>query len=337
MKLTAAAISAVAIAGVVFFGAAFALVGQQGSASTNNAYVRGDITPVSPRVAGQVVEVGVTDNQAVKAGDILLRVDDADYRARVAQAQATLQAKIAALGALDSRVSLQGAVIQQAGASLLGARAESTRTDSDLSRTTQLMKAGWVSAARTEQVTADRQKADAKVAEARANLAAADRQVGVIESQRPQLLADVEAARAALRLAQIDLDSTVIRAPVDGWVGERQARVGQYVRPGSLLIAVVSRDVWVVANFKETQVSRMAPGSTVSITTDSAPGQRFRGRVDSLSPASGAQFALLPPDNATGNFTRIVQRIPVRVTLEPGQPGLAALRPGMSANVSVKG
>ena len=159
--------------------------------------------------------------------------------------------------------------------------------------------------------------------------------MSVLETQRPQLEADIDAAVAALKLAEIDLENTLVRSPSDGWVGERQARVGQYVRPGTLLIAVIPQDFWVVANFKETQIPAMQSGDGVAISIDGIPGIDFMGHVESLSPASGAQFALLPPDNATGNFTRIVQRIPVKITFDPNQPGLDRLRPGMSAVVSL--
>ncbi len=157
----------------------------------------------------------------------------------------------------------------------------------------------------------------------------------MLESQRPQLQADIDAAAATLRLAQIDLDDTVVRAPADGRVGERQAKPGQYVRPGTLVMAIVPQDVWVVANFKETQIPDVHIGDEVTIAVDGVRGVRFAGRVESFSPASGAKFALLPPDNATGNFTRIVQRIPVKITLLPGQPSLDDLRPGMSAVVKL--
>nr|WP_287259591.1 HlyD family secretion protein [Mesorhizobium sp.] len=173
------------------------------------------------------------------------------------------------------------------------------------------------------------------MAEAQANLAAARQQMHVLETQRPQLDADIAAAAAALTLAEIELASAVVRSPADGWVGERQARVGQYVRAGTLLVAVVPRNFWVVANFKETQIPALRIGDSVAISIDAIPGREFRGRVESFSPASGAQFALLPPDNATGNFTRIVQRIPVKITLDAGQPDLDRLRPGMSAVVAL--
>ncbi|MGO4287324.1 HlyD family secretion protein [Bosea sp. TAB14] len=342
MKLVTASLAGLAVSAGVFAVAATTVVPARLMASwtsnaTDNAYVRGDLTPLSPKIAGYIVAVGISDNQAVKAGDILFRIDDADYRARVEQARATLDGRRAAVGNLDSRLDLQRSVIQQMTAALQGADAASDRLKRDLHRANDLSSQGWASKAREDQAQADSLQADAKVAEAKANLAAAQSQIRVLESQRPQLIADIEAGGAALRLAAIDLESTVIRSPADGWVGERQARIGQYVRAGTLLVAFIARDVWVVANFKETQLPGITPGALASIFIDGAPGVEFVGHIESLSPASGAQFALLPPDNATGNFTRIVQRIPVRVAFATGQSGMTALRPGMSAIVSLKG
>lgn len=337
MKLSTAAIFGVIIASAATAGAAYGFIGSKTKTSTDNAYVRGDVTPISAKVSGYIVEVAIHDNQEVKAHDVLFRIDDVDFKAKVAQARAALDSRKAAVVNLDSRLLLQRASIQQAQASLLGVTAEADRSARDLSRTQELNRGGWASQARSEQVLSSSQQAAAKVGEAEANVAAANRQIQVIESQRPQLLADIEAAEAALRLSQFDLDGTVVRAPVDGWVGERQARLGQYVRPGSLLVPLVSRDIWVVANFKETQLPHMRVGSSVIVSADGVPGVSFRGHVESLSPASGAQFALLPPDNATGNFTRIVQRIPVRIAFEDGQQDLDQLRPGMSAVVTTDG
>jgi membrane fusion protein (multidrug efflux system) len=216
---------------------------------------------------------------------------------------------------------------------LNGATANADRASRDFARVRSLTESGWSSHARRDQSEADHLQAQAKVGEATADLNAARRQLDVLESQRPQLVADIEAAAASLRLAQIDLDDTVVRAPTDGRVGERQGKPGQYVRPGTLVLAVMPNDVWVVANFKETQIPDLHVGDTVTVSVDAVRGERFKGRIDSFAPASGAKFALLPPDNATGNFTRIVQRIPVKITLLPGQPELDDLRPGMSAIV----
>lgn len=338
MKLLSAGLSSLVIAGAVFAVAATSI--QPGrwltvlrSTSTDNAYVRGDVTPISPKVNGYIIEAAVRDNQAVKAGDILFRIDDRDYRARVDEAAAGVAMQHALLANLTSRIDLQRAVIEQAIAALQGAEADANRAARDFARTQELSKGGWASQSISDQTEADHLRARAKIAESQANLAAARQQMEVLETQRPQLEAEIAAAAAALTLAEIELESTVVRSPADGWVGERQARVGQYVRAGTLLVAVVLQESWVVANFKETQIAGLRIGDSMAISIDGIPGREFMGRVESLSPASGALFALLPPDNATGNFTRIVQRIPVKITFDPEQPDLDRLRPGMSAVV----
>lgn len=338
MRLLSAGLSGLLVTGVVFVAAATSI--QPGrwltvlrSTSTDNAYVRGDVTPISPKVSGYIIDVAVRDNQAVKAGDILFRIDDRDYRARVDQAAAGVAMHRALLANLTSRIDLQRAVVEQAIAALQGADADANRAARDFARTRELSKGGWASQSISDQTEADHLRARAKIAEARANLAAARQQTEVLETQRPQVEADIAAAAAALALAEIELESTVVRSPADGWVAERQARVGQYVRAGTLLVAVIPQDSWVVANFKETQIAGLRIGDSMTITIDAIPGTEFTGRVESLSPATGAQFALLPPDNATGNFTRIVQRIPVKITFDPGQADLDRLRPGMSAVV----
>jgi membrane fusion protein (multidrug efflux system) len=333
VTLSRSAIIALIVAVLVFVGTGYALVGASPASGTDNAYVRADVTPVSTKVAGLVAEVRVADNQEVKAGDVLFRIDDRDYRARVDEAKATLAARRAAILSLDRSLALQRAAVDQAGAGVDGSSAEAARARRELARIAVLRSQGWVTRARGDEAEAASEKAVAEVAGARASLVASRRQIAVIEAQRPQLLADIDAAEAALRLAEIDLDSTIIRAPTDGRVAERQARKGQYVRPGTQLIALVARNVWIVANFKETELRGMRAGEPVSVVADALPGRTFAGAVESLSPASGAQFALLPPDNATGNFTRIVQRIPIKIALRLGQPGQAELRPGMSARV----
>jgi DHA2 family multidrug resistance protein len=342
MKLFTAGLGSLALAGTVFAVAATSMVPGRWitalhSTSTDNAYVHGDVTPISPKINGYIAEVAIRDNQAVRAGDVLFRIDDRDYRARVDQATAAVATRRAVLGNLTSQLERQRAVIEQAVAALRGAEADANRAALDVARVRKLTPSGAVSQDEGDQAEANHLQARAKVAEAEANLGAARRQADVLETQRPQFQADIDAAVAALRLAEIELENTVVRAPSDGRVGERQARVGQYVRPGTLLVAIVPQDFWVVANFKETQIPAMRIGDGITISIDGIPGIEFRGQVESLSPASGAAFALLPPDNATGNFTRIVQRIPVKITFDPGQPGLDRLRPGMSAVVALSG
>ncbi len=333
MTLSKSAIAALLLAVLIFAGTAYALVGTASAGGTDNAYVRGDVTAVSSKVSGLIAEVRVADNQEVKAGDILFRLDDRDYRARVDQARAALSARHAAIVRLDRSLDLQRSSIGEARASVRGAGAEAERSSRELARIGVLRGEGWVTKSRSEEAFASSEKALAGVAGAQAALDASHDQLEVIASQRLQLLADVEAAQAELRLAELDLESTIVRAPTNGRIAERQARKGQYVRPGTPLIALVSRSVWIVANFKETEIRGMRAGQPVSIVVDSQPGRVFAGRVESLSPASGAQFALLPPENATGNFTRIVQRIPIRIAVPADQPGFEDLRPGMSARI----
>lgn len=302
---------------------------------TDNAYVRGDITQISPKISGYVTEVVVHDNQPVRAGDVLFRIDDRDFQARLAQANAALAARKAAVGNLDAQLGLQRSLIHQAEAGVQQTQAEAERSRRDATRARQLVSDQLISRSQLDQTESAEQVTVARVAETQANLAAARQRIAVLESQRPQLLADIGAAEASVSLAALDVESTVVRAPVDGRVSERIARVGQYVKAGTQLIALVPTELWVVANFKETQLEGMQAGATVEVIIDAVPGITFHGRLDSLAPASGAQFALLPPDNATGNFTRIVQRIPVRIALLD-QPELASLRPGMSATVRVR-
>jgi membrane fusion protein (multidrug efflux system) len=338
MKLLSAGVSGLAVAATVFFAASTATtpgrwIAPLRSTSTENAYVQGDVTPISPKISGYITEVAIRDHQAVKAGDVLFRVDDSDYRARVNQAAAGVATRRAMLGNLASRIEQQRAVIDQAIAALRGAEADANRAALDFARFRELTARNFVSQARLDQAEAEHLRNRANVTQAEASVAAARRQLDVLQSQRPQLLAEIDAALAALKLAQIELAHTVVRSPSDGRIGEREARVGQYVRPGTLLVAIVPHELWVIANFKETQIAAMQIGDAVTISVDGIPRTTFRGRVESVSPASGAQFALLPPDNATGNFTRIVQRIPVKITFDPGQPGFDHLRPGMSAAV----
>ncbi|MDK1373792.1 MULTISPECIES: HlyD family secretion protein [unclassified Sinorhizobium] len=338
MKLLSAGLGSVLVAGFVFAAASTAispggLLARLNAGSTDNAYVRGDVTPISPKISGYITEVAIRDNQAVKTGDVLFRIDDSDYRARVDQASANVATRRALLETLGRQIEFQRAVVEQAGAALKAAEADAKRATREFERIHALNGHGWVSGASRDESEADHLRTVAKIAEAQASVSAALRQTDVLESQRPQLEADIAAADAALRLAEIELASTVIRSPSDGWVGERQARVGQYVRPGTLLVPVVSRDFWIVANFKETQMPDLQAGDAVTVAVDGVPDANLRGRIESLSPATGAQFALLPPDNATGNFTRIAQRVPVKIALDEGQTGLDRLRPGMSAVV----
>ncbi len=304
---------------------------------TDDAYLHSDMTPISPQVGGYIAAVEVGDNQLVRKGTVLVRIDDRDYRARAEEAQAAVAAREAALDNLEARTALQKASIIAAEAQIAGASAEKRLSQADLRRAEAMLQGGAVSRQRLDTSEADATKADAGLRAAEANADAARRQLAVLESERRMAQAQLDQARAQLAEARLDLEHTVVTAPVDGMVGDRSAQMGEFVRPGSPLMVVVPvDDVWVEANFKETQVDRMQTGQAVSITVDSFPGQTLSGHVDSLAPASGAKFSLLPPDNATGNFTKVVQRIPVKIVINAGNPLAGRLRPGMSAVVAVE-
>jgi len=282
--------------------------------STDNAEVDGHIVPILPKVGGFVAEVRVDDNQAVKAGDTLVVLDDADFRAKLAQTEADYQAALASVSS-NTRVGQAEAAIRQA-------EANAQKAHADLDRVQPLAERDIVSKQQLDAAQAAATAADAQVSAAQAALAAAD--------------ARVAAARATRDQAALQLSYTRVTAPMSGVVSKKNVEVGELVQAGQPLMSVVPlTDVWVVANFKETQVEGVTPGDPADITVDAYPGLHVAGHVESLSPATGAKFSLLPPDNATGNFTKVVQRVPVRIRLDrpndPGQP----LRPGMSVEATV--
>jgi membrane fusion protein, multidrug efflux system len=304
--------------------------------STDDAYVASDVSVISPKVEGYLKAVEVRENQAVKKGEVLFVIDDSDFTAKVTQAEAAVATEEAAVVTYESRLDLQKAMIAQAQATVQSAEADLTRTQQDFKRYSALMTTDFASRQRYEQAQADARKADAEAAKTRAALAAAQSQLGVLQSQRREEKARREQARANLKLAQNDLDNTVIRAPITGVAGNRAGQVGQYVKPGTELLSVVPLPrVYVTANFKETQLTQMRPGQRAEVSVDAYPNHPLAGRIDSFAPASGAQFSLLPPDNATGNFTKIVQRVPVRIALPREGPLARLLRPGLSVTVTV--
>ncbi len=359
---------------------------------TDDAYVRADLTPLSTKVAGLVAEVYVSDYQPVKAGDLLVRLEDKDFRAhvqvaeaavaaggaslinnqrekelqdaRIAQADQGVRAAEAEIAAAQAGVQAATSAIANARAGINGAQAEVTRTEAERRRQEALLATESATRQKLEQAVAEAErfraqlasredelngaaaqlargqadlaKARAGLGSARAQLEAQKRQLAVLDSQDLLLRADLNEKRAALKLARINLSYTRITAPDGGIVGERKVLPGQLVSPGTQVISLVQRDVWVQANYKETELRHMHFGDRAEIRVDAFPGVVFRGTLDHLSPASGSEFALLPPDNATGNFTKIVQRIPVKILLDHGQPMAARLRPGLSATVRVR-
>ncbi|MEA2910731.1 MAG: rane fusion protein multidrug efflux system [Bradyrhizobium sp.] len=299
--------------------------------STDDAYVKADSTIVSPKVSGYIAEVLVGDNQPVKSGQLLARIDDRDFRTALDQAQADVAGSEAAVRNLDAQIALQQPVIEQGTADVAAADANLKFAQEERARYDDLMKTGSGTIQRAQQTDAALREKIAQLQHGKSGLLAAQRKVEVLTTDRAKAVAQLDRARAVAQQAALNLSYTKISAPVDGTVGARSLRVGQFVQAGTQLMAVVPLDaVYVVANFKETQLTYVRDGQPVEIRIDGFHGTKLRGHVDSLSPASGLEFALLPPDNATGNFTKIVQRVPVKIALDDHSlTGL--LRPGMSA------
>jgi membrane fusion protein, multidrug efflux system len=364
----------------------------KGEQETDDAYTRADLTPLSTKVAGLVATVAVSDYRSVKAGDLLVRLRDDDFRAQVQQAEAGVASGLNALvnnqrqkelqdtrivqagegiSAAEAQISAADAGIEAANSAILNARSSINGTNADVERTKlerrrqeALIATESATRQKLEQVVADQQRyeatlasrqadaatamaqlasrdadlarAKAQLGSAKAELEAQRRQHAVLDSQELLLRADLNSKRAVLSLAQTNLGYTRIVAPEDGIVSERKVRVGQLVSPGTQVLTLVQSDVWVQANYKETQVRHMRAGDGAEIKVDAFPGVVFHGTVDQVAPASGSQFALLPPDNATGNFTKIVQRIPVKIVLNRGQTELDRLRPGLSVIATIQ-
>ena len=304
--------------------------------STDDAYVQSDVSLISPKVEGYIKEVRAADNQEVAEGAVLFVIDDRDFAAKVAQAEAAVATEEAMVLTYGGRLDLQRALIEEAQATLNSAEADLARAQQDYKRYSALLTTDFASHQRFEQAEADARKAEAGVARSRATLAAAQNQLAVLRSQRHEEEGRRQQARATLQLAQNDLDNTVIRAPISGVAGNRAGQVGQYVKAGTQLLSLVPLSrVYVTANFKETQLTHMRPGQLAEVSVDAYPDLTLEGRIESFAPASGAQFSLLPPDNATGNFTKIVQRVPVRIALPADNRLAGLLRPGLSVTVTI--
>lgn len=304
--------------------------------STDNAYVEADIAVISAKVTGYVAAVDVDDNVAVKAGQPLVHIVDTDYRAALARAEAEVERQGRERGAASARVVAQADAIDQAEASLRAAEAQAARIRADARRAEDLLKQGFTTRATVDLRRAEVIAAEAQVAERRAAVAAAAASRQAASGSAGGVGAAQKAAVAAAEAARLDLENTVIRAPVDGVVGNRSVRAGQFARQGQQLMVVVPvAQAYLVANFKETQIRGMVPGMPVEIHLDAYPDTPLSGRIDSFSPASGSRFSVIPPENATGNFTRIVQRVPVKIRVDRPLPEGVRLVPGISAKVSV--
>lgn len=303
--------------------------------ATENAYVRGKVTTIAPQVTGYVASVSVTDFQPVQEGDVIARIDDRIPRQKLAQADAQLAAARAALEVATQSVASAEAMVRAEEAGVESARSALTTTQSSWNRAQELRTRGVASESVAEQSELSLQQAQATLTQAEAQL---EVQREAVKSARVALQshkASIASAEAAVELARIDLENTVIRAPADGHLGQVAVRVGQYVTPGTALVSHVSRDVWVIANFKETNLNGLRLGEVVHFTVDAMGHRGFTGRVEAFSPATASEYSLLAGTNATGNFTKIAQRLPVRIAIDKGQPEADLLRPGMSVIVRV--
>jgi multidrug resistance efflux pump len=302
---------------------------------TDNAYVRGRVTIISPQVSGYVTRVPVQDFAEVKAGQILATIDDRIYRARVAQAEANVAAQQAALANSAQAQRSREVATDSQNAGIANAQAQLAKADADMRRARALVADGSISTREFDQTRAALLAAQAALQQARASRAIGTQDVRTVVVGRAGLEAAVESAKAQLRLAQIDLDNTIIRAPADGQLSEVGVRVGAYVTAGTQLLSVVPHNVWVIANFKEAQTGGMMIGQRARFSVDALGGAELTGRIENLSPAAGSEFAVLKADNATGNFVKVAQRIAVRIKIDGGQSLAKRLRPGMSVEVRV--
>ncbi|ORM52370.1 efflux transporter periplasmic adaptor subunit [Pantoea conspicua] len=299
---------------------------------TDDAYVNADYTLVAPKVSGYINAVRVQDNQQVKAGELLATLDDRDYRVALESARADLQVSEAKLLSSQAQLEQQQSVIEQQKASVAASQASAQYAGQSADRYNRLYKSGTVAADDQQKASSTQRSALAAVRQSQAALASAVKQVGVLQAAVRSAEADVAAAKASVDQAVLNLSYTRIVAPVAGMVGQRSVRTGAYVSAGTRLLAVVPlQQTYITANFLETQLSDVRPGQRVRIHIDALPGETFTGHVDSIAPATGATFSAIAPDNATGNYTKVVQRLPVKIVLESNQPHLAQLRVGMSA------
>ncbi|MCF1742239.1 HlyD family secretion protein [Paradevosia shaoguanensis] len=303
--------------------------------STNNAYVKGQVTILAPQLAGYVVQVPVTDYLEVRKGDLLVQLDDRIYQQQLAQAKATLAQQKSALANYDANYAAKQSSVELAQAQLTSADAALEKAQRDAGRNSSLLKSGIAAQSSADQANAALAQAEAGVTQGKASVAIAEQNLALVEAGKPGLEAAVQGAEAAVHLAEINLSNTRIVAPVDGRLGEVTARIGQFVSVGTQLTSVTPEKTWVIANFKETQLANIEIGQEASFTVDALNAGKLVGHISEISPAAGSEFSVLKPDNATGNFTKVAQRIPVRIEIDPGQPLAQRLLPGMSVEVSV--
>jgi membrane fusion protein (multidrug efflux system) len=335
-KLFFAAASLAALLGAAYYGWQYWTVGRF-EVSTSDAYVQADNTTIAPKVSGYIAAVLVADNEPVKAGQILARIDDRDFKVALEQAKADVAAASAAIANKQASLVAQQSIIEGAQATITVDQASETFAEQDNKRYASLAATGSGSVQNAQQAVSRISAARAAVARDKAALVNATKQVDVLKAELAEAQATLAHDQAVQDQAELNLSYTNVVSPVDGVVGNRTLRVGQFVQAGTQLMAVVPiAAAYIVANYKETQLADVRPGQPVEIEVDMYSGVTVHGHVDSVAPASGQQFALLPPDNATGNFTKIVQRIPVKIVLDPGSPLAGDLRPGMSVYPTIQ-
>ncbi|MBS7541807.1 HlyD family secretion protein [Ancylobacter oerskovii] len=334
-RLVLGAVLLAVIAGGSYYGLDWWKVGRF-QVSTDDAYVGADTSILAAKVSGHILGVEVDTNQPVKAGDVIARIDDGDYKLALQAAENKIATQQATIDRYGRQIDAAQASVDQAQAQQASTEAELKRTQLEFDRQSELVKSQYSSRATLDNARADRDKAQAAVDAAKAAVTSAQANVAVLDAQRTEATRLLDEYRTSRDQAQRDLDFTVVRAPFDGIVGNRAVQVGQLVQAGTRLAALVPiSEVYVDANFKETQLERLHPGQRVDISVDAYPDETFHGQVVSVAPASGSVFSLLPPENATGNFTKIVQRVPVRVELDAAARAKAELRPGMSVIATV--
>ncbi|BAN27837.1 HlyD family secretion protein [Caballeronia insecticola] len=329
-------IAALVLVLVIVAWACIRLLSDSSTQTTNDAYVQADFTLVAPRIAGQISGVLVEDNQSVKAGQLLVRIDDRDFRAALMSAQADVTAAHASVANFDAEIARQPSLVDQARATLRSDDAAIEFARANASRYQNLSETGAGTTQEHQRASSTLSQQLAQQAHDRAALKTTEQNLDVLRAQRDRSAGALARAEAALEQARLNLSYTEIHAPVDGKVGRRSARVGAFVTPGAPVLAIVPlSNAYVVANFQENQITHMRPGESVRIKVDSFPGVVIKGRVDSLAPATGVSFAPIAPDNATGNFTKVVQRVPVKITIDPGQEAASALSVGLSVEAEV--
>ena len=332
--LLAIGVSAVAL-GALAYGFEWTTVGRF-IETTDDAYVGGDVTSIAPHVAGFVSEIDVSDNQHVQKGQLLMRLDDRDFRAAEDHARAAVANKQAVLADLQAKYAAQQSSVREADAELAAKVAQAKFAHDDDVRYQGLQRAVAISRQDAQRAQSVDQVAQASVTAAGANVAASNQQLSVLSAEIDQAKADIAQAQADLRSASLNVGYTEIRSPVDGYIGNRAVRVGAYVPVGAYLTSVIpAHGLWVDANLKEDQLSRVHPGESATVTADVFPNRTFHGRVLSVAPGTGSVFSVIPPENATGNFTKIVQRVPVRIELDAADAQLGGLRPGLSITASI--